>query len=101
MALFEGYERKIDKINGVLAQYGLNSVEECRDLCVAKGFDPYTITKNIQPICFEDVAWAYTVGAAIAMKKGVKTAAEAAEAIGIGLQAFCISGSVAEVKQIQ
>ena len=100
MALFEGYERKIDKINGVLAQYGLNSVEECRDLCVAKGFDPYTITKNIQPICFEDVAWAYTVGAAIAMKKGVKTAAEAAEAIGIGLQAFCIPGSVAEDRKV-
>ena len=100
MALFEGYERKIDKINGVLAQYGLNSVEECRELCLAKGFDPYTITKNIQPICFEDAAWAYTVGAAIAMKKGVKTAAEAAEAIGIGLQAFCIPGSVAEDRKV-
>ena len=100
MALFEGYERKIDKINGVLAQYGLNSVEECRELCQAKGFDPYTITKNIQPICFEDAAWAYTVGAAIAMKKGVKNAAEAAEAIGIGLQAFCIPGSVAEDRKV-
>ena len=95
MALFEGYERKIDKINGVLAQYGLNSVEECRADCQAKGFDPYEIVKGIQPICFEDVAWAYCVGAAIALKKGVKTAAEAAEAIGIGLQAFCIPGSVA------
>ena len=70
MALFEGYERKIDKINGVLAQYGLNSVEECRDLCTAKGFDPYEIVKGIQPIAFEDVAWAYCVGAAIAIKKG-------------------------------
>ena len=86
MALFEGYERKIDKINGVLAQYGISSVEECKTICEEKGFDPYTITKNIQPICFEDAAWAYTVGAAIAIKKGVKTAAEAAEAIGIGLQ---------------
>ncbi|MEE0109624.1 MAG: GGGtGRT protein [Oscillospiraceae bacterium] len=100
MALFEGYERKIDKINGVLAQYGLNSVEECREMCQAKGFDPYTIVKGIQPICFEDVAWAYCVGAAIAMKKGVKTAAEAAEAIGIGLQAFCIPGSVAEDRKV-
>ncbi len=100
MALFEGYERKIDKINGVLAQYGLSSVEECRELCTAKGFDPYTIVKNIQPICFEDAAWAYCVGAAIALKKGVKTAAEAAEAIGIGLQAFCIPGSVAEDRKV-
>ena len=100
MALFEGYERKIDKINGVLAQYGLNSVEECREICQAKGFDPYEIVKGIQPICFEDVAWAYCVGAAIALKKGVKTAAEAAEAIGIGLQAFCIPGSVAEDRKV-
>ena len=68
MALFEGYERKIDKINGVLAQYGISSVEECKTICEEKGFDPYTITKNIQPICFEDAAWAYTVGAAIAIK---------------------------------
>ena len=100
MALFEGYERKIDKINGVLAQYGLGSVEECRELCQAKGFDPYEIVKGIQPICFEDVAWAYCVGAAIALKKGVKTAADAAEAIGIGLQAFCIPGSVAEDRKV-
>ena len=100
MALFEGYERKIDKINGVLAQYGLESVEACREMCTAKGFDPYEIVKGIQPIAFEDVAWAYCVGAAIAMKKGVKTAAEAAEAIGIGLQAFCIHGSVAETRDV-
>ena len=100
MALFEGYERKIDKINGVLAQYGLESVEACRDICTAKGFDPYEIVKGIQPIAFEDVAWAYCVGAAIALKKGVKTAAEAAEAIGIGLQAFCIPGSVAEDRKV-
>ena len=69
MALFEGYEGKIDKINGVLAQYGLNSVEECREICKEKGFDPYEITKAIQPICFEDVCWAYCMGAAIALKK--------------------------------
>ena len=100
MALFESYERRIDKINGVLAQYGIGSVEECREICKAKGFDPYEIVKGIQPICFENACWAYTVGAAIALKKNVKTAAEAAEAIGIGLQAFCIDGSVAEDRKV-
>ena len=100
MALFESYERRIDKINGVLAQYGIASVEECREICQAKGFDPYEIVKGIQPICFENACWAYTVGAAIALKKGVKNAAEAAEAIGIGLQAFCIDGSVAEDRKV-
>ena len=100
MALFESYERRIDKINGVLAQYGLSSVEECRELCQSKGFDPYEIVKGIQPICFENACWAYTVGAAIALKKGVKNAAEAAEAIGIGLQAFCIDGSVSEDRKV-
>ena len=100
MALFESYERRIDKINGVLAQYGISSVEECRTLCQDKGFDPYEIVKGIQPICFENACWAYTVGAAIALKKGVKNAAEAAEAIGIGLQAFCIDGSVAEDRKV-
>jgi hypothetical protein len=100
MALFESYERRIDKINGVLSQYGIKSVEECREMCKAKGFDPYEIAKSIQPICFENVGWAYCVGAAIAMKKGVKTAAEASEAIGIGLQAFCIPGSVAEDRKV-
>ena len=100
MALFESYERRLDKINGVLAQYGISSVEECREICKAKGFDPYEIVKGIQPICFENACWAYTVGAAIALKKGVKTAAEAAEAIGIGLQAFCIDGSVAEDRKV-
>ena len=100
MALFESYERRIDKINGVLAQYGIGSVEECREICKAKGFDPYEIVKGIQPICFENACWAYTVGAAIAMKKGVKTAAEAATAIGEGLQAFCIDGSVADDRKV-
>ena len=100
MALFESYERRIDKINGVLAQYGISSVEECREICQAKGFDPYEIVKGIQPICFENACWAYTVGAAIALKKNVKNAAEAAEAIGIGLQAFCIDGSVAEDRKV-
>ena len=100
MALFESYERRIDKINSVLAQYGISSVEECRDICKAAGFDPYDIVKGIQPICFENACWAYTVGAAIAMKKGVKTAAEAATAIGEGLQAFCIDGSVADDRKV-
>ena len=100
MALFENYDRRIDKINGVLKQYGIESVEACREMCQAKGFDPYEIVKGIQPICFENACWAYTVGAAIAMKKGVKTAAEAATAIGEGLQAFCIDGSVAEDRKV-
>ena len=100
MALFESYERRIDKINSVLSQYGIGSVEECREICRAAGFDPYEIVKGIQPICFENAAWAYCVGAAIALKKGVKTAAEAAEAIGEGLQAFCVPGSVAEDRKV-
>ena len=100
MALFESYERRINKINGVLAQYGIGSVEECRELCKAKGFDPYEIVKGIQPICFENACWAYTVGAAIALKSGVKTASEAAKMIGVGLQAFCIDGSVAEDRKV-
>ena len=100
MALFESYERRIDKINGVLAQYGIGSVEECREICKAKGFDPYEIVKGIQPICFENACWAYTAGAAIALKSGVKTAAEAAKMIGVGLQSFCIDGSVAEDRKV-
>ena len=100
MALFENYERRIDKINGVLAQYGISSVEECREICKAKGFDPYEIVKGIQPICFENACWAYTVGAAIAIKSGVKSAAEAAKMIGVGLQSFCIDGSVAEDRKV-
>ena len=100
MALFESYERRIDKINGVLAQYGIKSVEECREICQSKGFDPYEIVKGIQPICFENACWAYVVGAAIALKKNVKTAAEAATAIGEGLQAFCIDGSVADDRKV-
>ena len=100
MALFESYERRIDKINGVLAQYGIGSVEECREICKAKGFDPYEIVKGIQPICFENACWAYTVGAAIALKSGVTTAAEASRKIGEGLQAFCIDGSVADDRKV-
>ena len=100
MALFESYERRIDKINGVLAEYSIGSIEECRTICNDLGFDPYEIVKGIQPICFENACWAYTMGAAIAVKKGVKTAADAAAAIGIGLQAFCIPGSVADDRKV-
>ena len=100
MALFENYDRRIEKINAVLAQYGIASVEESREICKAKGFDPYEIAKSIQPICFENVCWAYCVGAAIAIKSGAKTAAEAAKLIGVGLQSFCLDGSVAEDRKV-
>ena len=96
MALFESYERRIDKINGVLKEYGIASLEDAEKICKDAGVDPYQIAKNVQPICFEDAGWAYVAGCAIAIKKGVKTAADAAEAIGIGLQSFCIPGSVAD-----
>ena len=100
MALFESYERRIDKINAVIKEYGISSVEECMEICKAKGFNPYDIVKGIQPIAFENAGWAYTVGAAIALKKGCTNAADAAEAIGIGLQAFCIPGSVADDRKV-
>ena len=100
MALFESYERREKQILEVLAQYDIESIEECRDICQAKGFDPYKIVEGIQPICFENAKWAYTVGCAIAIKKGVKSAAEAAAAIGEGLQSFCIPGSVADQRKV-
>ena len=100
MALFESYERRIDKINKVLAEQGIKSLEEAKKICDDKGVHPAEIVKGIQPIAFENAGWAYTLGAAIAIKKGVKTGAEAAEAIGIGLQAFCIPGSVAEDRKV-
>ena len=100
MALFESYERRIDKINAVLKEYGINSIEECADICKAKGFDPYTIVKETQPIAFENACWAYTVGCAIAIKKNAASAAEAARYIGVGLQAFCIPGSVADDRKV-
>ena len=100
MALFENYERRIDKINGVLAQYGISSIEECRDITLAKGVDCDKIVRGTQPICFENAVWAYTVGAAIAIKSGCTKAADAAAAIGIGLQSFCIPGSVAENRKV-
>ena len=95
MALFESYDRRIDHINAVLKEYGINGIEDAKAICDAKGIDPYTMCKETQPICFENACWAYVVGAAIAIKKGCKRAADAAAAIGEGLQAFCIPGSVA------
>ncbi|WP_294849463.1 GGGtGRT protein [uncultured Eubacterium sp.] len=100
MALFESYERREKQILAVLEKYDIKSIEECREICQAKGFDPYKIVEGIQPICFENAKWAYTVGCAIALKKGVKSAAEAAAAIGEGLQAFCIPGSVADQRKV-
>jgi hypothetical protein len=100
MALFESYERRIDQINAVLNRYGIASVEEAKKICDEKGVDAAGIVKGIQPICFENACWAYTVGAAIAIKKGCKKAADAAEAIGEGLQAFCIPGSVADDRKV-
>ncbi len=100
MALFESYDRRINQINAALAANGIASIEEAKQICDAKGIDPYTICKNTQPIAFENAAWAYVVGAAIAIKKGCKKASDAAEAIGIGLQAFCIPGSVADDRKV-
>ncbi len=100
MITFEGYERRIEKITGVLNEYGIKDLEEAKAICDAAGIDPYGIVKGIQPIAFENAGWAYTVGAAIALKKCVKNAADAAEAIGIGLQAFCIPGSVADQRKV-
>jgi len=96
MSLFEGYERRIDKINEVCKQYGIASIEDAKKICDEKGIDPAKIIKDLQPIAFENAAWAYTLGAAIAIKKGNKTAVEAAKSIGEGLQAFCVPGSVAD-----
>ena len=98
--MFESYERRIDKINAVLAQYGINGVEDAKAICAEKGLDPYKTCEETQPICFENAKWAYVVGAAIAIKKGCKNAADAAEAIGEGLQAFCIPGSVADDRKV-
>ena len=100
MALFESYERRIDKINAVLNSYGIASVEEAEKITKDAGLNVYDQIKGIQPICFENACWAYTVGAAIAIKKGCRKASEAAAAIGEGLQAFCIPGSVADTRKV-
>ena len=100
MSLFESYERRIDKINAVLNSYGISSIEEAEKITKDAGLDVYSQVKGIQPICFENACWAYTVGAAIAIKKGCRRAADAAAAIGEGLQAFCIPGSVADQRKV-
>jgi len=100
MPLFEGYERRIDKINEAIKAFGIASIEDAKKICDEKGIDVAEIVKGIQPICFENACWAYTLGAAIAIKKDCKQAADAAEAIGEGLQAFCIPGSVAEQRKV-
>ena len=100
MAQFEGYERREAKILATLKEYGISSIDECKDICDKAGIDPYTIVQETQPICFENAKWAYTVGAAIAIKTGCKKAADAAAAIGVGLQSFCIPGSVAENRKV-
>ena len=100
MALFESYERRIKQINKALADNGIASIEEAKAICDANGVDAYNIVKGIQPICFENACWAYIVGAAIAIKNNAKTAAEAAKYIGVGLQSFCIPGSVADDRKV-
>ena len=100
MALFESYERRIDTINKVLAGYGISSIEEAKKITDDAGLNVYDLVKGVQPICFENACWAYTVGAAIAIKKNCRKASEAAAAIGEGLQAFCIPGSVADQRKV-
>lgn len=100
MVTFEGKERRMDKINACLKEYGLADLEAARDLCLSKNVDCEKIVKGVQPIAFDNAVWAYTLGCAVALKKGTKTAPEAAEAIGIGLQAFCVPGSVAEQRAV-
>ena len=100
MELFENYDRKIDKINKVMSDYGISSLKEAQEICKDKGINPYEIVKETQKICFEDACFAYTLGAAIAIKKNCKSAVDAAKAIGEGLQAFCLKGSVAEDRKV-
>ncbi|MCD8295205.1 MAG: GGGtGRT protein [Clostridia bacterium] len=100
MALFENYERREAKILATLKEYGIGTIEECRDITLAKGIDVEAIVRGTQPICFDNAVWAYTVGAAIAIKCGCTKANDAAAKIGIGLQSFCIPGSVAENRKV-
>lgn len=100
MVNFENYERRIDKIEKVMSQYGIKDLEDARQICIDRGFDPLELVRGVQRICFDDACWAYTLGAAIAIKKGALTAVEAAKAIGEGLQAFCVPGSVAEDRKV-
>jgi len=100
MALFESYERRIKQITPVMEKYGIKDFDDARKICTDLGFDPYEIVKSVQPICFENACWAYTLGAAIAIKSGRTKASDAAKAIGEGLQAFCIPGSVADDRKV-
>ena len=100
MAKFENSERRMAGIEACLAKYGMKSLEEAREICLAKGIDVDALVKSVQPIAFENASWAYTLGCAIAIKENAKSAAEAARLIGIGIQAFCIPGSVAEIRQV-
>ncbi len=100
MALFEGYERRIDKVGKVLNEYGIKDLDEAKQICTDGGVDVYAIVKEVQPICFENACWAYIAGAAIALKKGQTEAVEIASTLGIGLQSFCIPGSVAEDRKV-
>ena len=100
MALFEGFERRIDKVNAALAEYGIKDLAEAQQMCTDAGVDVYAIVKDVQAICFENACWAYIAGAAIALKKGQTKAVEIASTLGIGLQAFCIPGSVAENRKV-
>ena len=100
MANFESYSRRIDQINAVLKEYGFKDLDEAKEFALQKGVDAEAIVRDTQPIAFENACWAYTLGAALALKKGCRTAAEAAETIGVGLQAFCIPGSVADQRKV-
>lgn len=100
MELFESYGRRIEKVNAVLKEYGINNLDEAKALCEKYGLDPYTTAKEVQPICFENAGWAFIAGSAIALTQGCKVASAAARAIGLGLQAFCIPGSVAEDRRV-
>ena len=100
MVNFENYERRIDKIEKVMSEHGIKDLEDARQICVDRGFDPLELVRGVQRICFDDACWAYTLGAAIAIKKGALTAVEAAKAIGEGLQAFFVPGSVAEDRKV-
>ena len=100
MELFEGYDRRIEKINSVLKEYEIKDIEECKNICLDYGIDVFEIVKGVQPICFENACWAYTMGAALAIKSGVTKASDVALKLGEGLQAFCVPGSVADVRKV-
>ena len=100
MALFESYERRIDKINEVLQSYGISSIEAAKKITDDAGLNVYDLVKGVQPIAFDNAVWAYTLGVALGLKKGAKDAATASELIGEGLEAFCIPGSVAEQRNV-